>query len=514
MDNTTTSPLAPIEPRLRELLPADLYAAAWLDPTTATLQKVFEHLRTLQRTLYNYVPRHVSEVMPHPGEIRHEWQTGTLMFTDLAGFTPLMEANAKYGRAGAKTLLGVLNAYFSSMIETINKSGGNLLEFTGDALLAEFLPGQRGIDTEQAVRAGLRMQRAMGKFNEIETDLGTFSLGMRIGIHTGRYLHADIGTPWRMDHVLLGHDVQTTKHAEGASRRGRVNLTTAAYERVKDKFRFEDGDEGYKLVLDNLTTAELGEFDITPTVRRMASQVMLDRSVSGLIDEIKQGLQLVEPLAAYLPAPILTLLVDNTVRREIPPDFLTPTIVFVNLIGLSEAVESADASEVGGLIATFSRIFTLINAAVEKRGGVLKKVTYHLSGSDIMIYFGAPQAHSDDPVRATEAALAIHDIIENFPPPVIGGKPYALRSKIGMSCGSVFAAEIGELRGRREFNILSDAVNTAARLMARAQLGEVLLTGTVRSELGDRFELNDLGAVSLKGKAAPQNIYSVVRSRT
>jgi class 3 adenylate cyclase len=126
-----------------------------------------------------------------------------------------------------------------------------------------------------------------------------------------------------------------------------------------------------------------------------------------------------------------------------------------------------------------------------------------------MIYFGAPQAHSDDPVRATDAALAIHDIIENFPAPVIGGKPYALRSKIGMSCGSVFAAEIGEPRGRREFNILSDAVNTAARLMARAELGQILMTGAVRNELADRFTLEDLGAVSLKGKAAPQNIYSV-----
>jgi class 3 adenylate cyclase len=380
MDNTTTSPLAPIEPRLRALLPADLYAAAWLDPTTTTLQKVFDHLRTLQRTLYNYVPRHVSEVMPHPGEVRFEWQEGTLMFTDLAGFTPLMEANAKFGRDGAKTLLSVLNAYFASMIEIINKSGGNLLEFTGDALLAEFIPDQRHIDTVQAVRAGLRMQRAMATFNKIDTEVGSFSLGMRIGIHTGRYLRADIGTPWRMDHVLLGHDVQATKHAEGASKRGRVNLTMDAYERVKDQFRCEDGDEGYKLVLDNLSTSELGEYDIAPAVRRMASQVLLDRSLKGLIDEITQGLQLVEPLAAYLPNPILALLVENTIRREIPPDFLTPTIVFVNLIGLSEAVESAAASEVNSLIAAFSRIFTLINAAVERRGGVLKKVTYHLSG--------------------------------------------------------------------------------------------------------------------------------------
>ncbi|MBX3080098.1 MAG: adenylate/guanylate cyclase domain-containing protein [Anaerolineae bacterium] len=510
MDTSTTSPLATIEPRLRTLLPADLYATAWLDPSAVSLQRVFEHLRTLQRILYNYVPRHVSEVMPHPGDVRFEWQAGTLMFTDLAGFTPLMEANAKFGKLGAKTLLTVLNTYFAKMIDIINKSGGNLLEFTGDALLAEFLPDQRRNDVVQAVRAGLRMQRAMAAFNQIETDLGTFSLGMRIGIHTGRFLRADIGTPRRMDHVLLGHDVQATKLTEGAGKRGRVNLSMTAYERIKDQFHVEDGEQGYKLVIDDLSDEQLGEFDIAPAARRMGTQLLLDRSVDGLLNEITSGLRLVEPLAAYVPMPILNLLVENTARREIPPDFLAPTIVFVNLIGLSEAIEAADADEIVALIAIFSRIFTMVNAAVETRGGVLKKVTYHLSGSDIMIYFGAPQSHSDDPVRASEAALAIRDIIENFPAPVVGGQPQPLRSKIGLSRGSVFAAEIGEPRGRREFNILSDAVNTAARLMARAELGQILMTGAVQSELGDHFETIDLGSVQLKGKAAPQRLFTLV----
>lgn len=513
MNTPTTSPLAEIEPRLRNLLPADLYAEAWLDPTAKTLQRVFEHLRTLQRILYNYVPRHVLEVTPLPGEIRHEWQEGTLMFTDLAGFTPLMEANAALGKDGAKTLLSVLNRYFAGMIEIINKSGGNMLEFTGDALLAEFLPDQRGIDTLQAVRAGLRMQRAMASFNSIETNVGTFSLGMRLGIHRGRYLRADIGTPRRMDHVLLGTDVQTTKHAEGASKRGRVNLTLEAYEQVKDEFHFEDGDEGYKLVIDDLSAEALGEFDFSPAARRLASSVLMDRSVQGLINEIGVVLKIVEPLAAYIPQPVLNLLIETSTKREIPPDFPSPTIMFINLIGLAEACEVAKGPEIKAIIDAFSRVFTLINAAIESRGGVLKKVTYHLSGSDIMVYFGAPQSHTDDPIRAAEAALAIRDIINASSLPEVGGTKVPLTTKIGLSHGSVFAAEIGEPRGRREFNILSDNVNTAARLMARAETSQILMTQSVASELDSRFKLEDLGAIALKGKAAPQPLYSLLGHR-
>jgi hypothetical protein len=81
MPYVSTSPLAPIEPRLRALLPADLYATAWVDPSPANLMRVVEHLRTLQRILYDYVPRQVAETLPNPGEVRYTWQEGTLMFT-------------------------------------------------------------------------------------------------------------------------------------------------------------------------------------------------------------------------------------------------------------------------------------------------------------------------------------------------------------------------------------------------------------------------------------------------
>jgi class 3 adenylate cyclase len=173
------------------------------------------------------------------------------MFTDLAGFTSLLEANAISGSAGAESLLNVLNAYFAEMIEIISKSGGNLLEFTGDAMLVQFPTDQRHSDTARAVRAGLRMQRAMSRFSDLETPQGRFSLGMRIGINTGRVLTADIGTPRRMEHVLLGNAVRATKHAEGSGRVARVCMTENAYQSVANAFRGKAGKPGYVLVTDD-----------------------------------------------------------------------------------------------------------------------------------------------------------------------------------------------------------------------------------------------------------------------
>jgi adenylate cyclase len=409
---SAASPLQSIEPRLRAVLPADLYAAAWLDPSVKTLQAVFEHLRSLRRILHSYVPQHVARSLARPGDVRFDWQTGSLMFTDLAGFTSLMEAAARSGPSGAQILLAILKAYFARMIEIIETSGGTLLEFTGDALLAAFLPDGRRNDTAQAVRAGLRMQRAMAAFSRLDTSFGAFSLDMRVGIHAGRFLRADIGTPRRMDHVLLGHDVQVAKLTESRGQRGRVNLSAVARNRVDERFRFEHGEGDDHFVVDDLDEAELGAFDLALTTRRLGAQILFDRSIDGLVSEITAGLELIEPLAAYVPTPVLNLLVENTARREVPPDFQSPTIVFVNLIGLSEAIDRSDVGETTALIVTLSRIFTLINAAVEARGGVLKKVTYQLNGSDILIFFGTPHAHSDDPIRAADAALAIRAIVD------------------------------------------------------------------------------------------------------
>ena len=507
-----TSPLQSIEARLRLLLPANLYASAWVDPSPTKLEHVFNHLRTLQRILYDYSPRRIAERLPIPGKIDYEWQKGTLMFTDLAGFTKLMEANASEGQAGAAALLKVLNNYFAEMIGIISTSGGDLMEFTGDALFAFFPEDDRKKDTLQAVKAGLRMQRAMSHYAEIDTPQGHLQLGMRVGIHTGRFLAADIGTPRRMEHVLLGTAVQKAKLSESKGQRGRVCLSDRAVKKVADQFRFEDGEPGYKFIVDDFTDEQLDEYEIMPR-RRLGSSVLFERSVSGLMNEITGTLKSIEPLASYIPAPILNLLVESADQRHIPPDFPEPTIVFVNFIGLPELVDLALPGEEEKVVNSFSRAFSLISAAVEARGGVLKKVTYHLFGSDIVIYFGVPTAHTNDPVRAVEAALEIRDVVQNIKPPTAGGVTPEVYCQIGISKGSCFVAEVGEPRGRREFNVLGDTVNTTARLMNRAERNQILITGRAYEEIAAHFDCNSLGDVSLKGKSAPTPIFEVVGKR-
>jgi class 3 adenylate cyclase len=509
------SPLTTIESRLRYLLPAEMYAAMWGNPSVDIMIEVHKHLRTLQRILHDYTSRQIDVRALTPGDVKTAWQYGTMMFTDLAGFTKLMEANAAQGQAGAENLLRQLTRYFSTMISIISKSGGELVEFTGDALLAVFPRTDRGDDALRAVRAGLRMQRAMNDFAEIRTPAGIVNLRMRIGVHSGRFLTADIGTPRRMEHVLLGGDVQQAKLTESKGQNGRVNLSQKAHELVAGHFRFEEGESGYHLVVDDLTDDQLGEYEITPLKRRMASNIVIERDKNIVLQQIISLLNDVEPIASFIPAPVLSLLVESAADRRIPPDFPQPTIMFVNFIGLPESADRALPGEERKLALSFSRAFSLINAAVESRGGVLKKVTYHLSGSDIVIYFGVPTAHTNDELRAASAAVAIREIIQSLSekPPTIGNFQPEIYCQIGINTGPAFVAEVGEPRGRREYNVLGDTVNTTARLMNRAQKNQIVISEGVMKAVESKYECTPLGEVVLKGKSAPMPLYELTKQK-
>ena len=359
------------------------------------------------------------------------------------------------------------------------------------------------------------MQRAMSHFDKIETPQGELHLGMRIGLHTGKFLATDVGTPRRMEHVLLGSAVMQAKLAESAGQVGKVCLSESAFERVKDVFSFKDhqskdGKRQYKLVVDNLSDEQLGEYEISSTTRRrLSNPLLLDRSIVGLVDEITKILNSLEPLACFLPSPVLNLLVESAAKRHIAPDFPTPTVVFVNLVGLPELVDRALPGQERKIVDALSQTVGHINAAVESRGGVLKKVTYHISGSDMVIYFGVLNAHTDDQHRAASAALEILDIIRDIKVPSAGGLAMEATCQIGINFGAAFAAEVGEPNGRREFNLLGDTVNVAARLMDRALPNQILMSQSVHRKVKDDFKSEYLGDVSLKGKGAPTPLFEL-----
>ncbi|NJK72691.1 MAG: adenylate/guanylate cyclase domain-containing protein [Synechococcaceae cyanobacterium SM2_3_60] len=282
-----THPLLNLEPRLRYFLPATLYATMWVTPHPEHLQTVFEHLRTLHRNLCDYVPN----------PIQKGWQEGTLMFSDLAGFTRLSEANAAQGQASL--LAQILNTYFTTMLDIATNFGGEVLEFAGDSLLVQFRGTRRRDDSVRAAQAGLLMQAAMASFQTIYVGEQCYPLAMRIGIHRGCYLSTVLGSPRRQQRVILGALGQVTKQAESLGEVGRVCITEAIASQLPANLAYVPHSGQHYLLTP--TAASLPSY--APTLSsRPGNLILLDRSEAGLIEAISKALDSIEPIGrAFYP---------------------------------------------------------------------------------------------------------------------------------------------------------------------------------------------------------------------
>ena len=140
--------------------------------------------------------------------------------------------------------------------------------------------------------------------------------------------------------------------------------------------------------------------------------------------------------------------------------------------GFTSASEAADPETVAD---TMNLCFTRLGEDIARFGGTVDKVM----GDAIMALFGTPVAHDDDPRRAIEAALAMQRRMQEMQPQIeerLGGR---LLMRIGINTGLVVAAGIGP-EGRREYTVMGDAVDVAARLEGAARPGGVLVSAATQ----------------------------------
>ena len=72
-----------------------------------------------------------------------EEETGTVLFVDISGFTPLTESLGQHlgARRGAEALTAVINQVFEVLIAQVHRYGGDVVGFAGDAMLCWFATG-------------------------------------------------------------------------------------------------------------------------------------------------------------------------------------------------------------------------------------------------------------------------------------------------------------------------------------------------------------------------------------
>ena len=198
--------------------------------------------KRMKSTMSRYMDPAIAEKLLAGGEdaLGGKSVVGTVLFSDIRGFTPITED------LGAQGTVMLLNEYFTIMVECIQKQGGMLDKFIGDAIMAVFgLPLPHDDDEDRAVRASLSMITELWRWNAERAAAGKKPVDIGVGLNTDTIVSGNIGSPKRMDYTVIGDGVNLASRLESACKEysARILISEGTFRRLKGTYRIREVDK-------------------------------------------------------------------------------------------------------------------------------------------------------------------------------------------------------------------------------------------------------------------------------
>jgi class 3 adenylate cyclase len=178
------------------------------------------------------------------------------------------------------------------------------------------------------------------------------------------------------------------------------------------------------------------------------------------------------------------------------------TVMFCDLVGSTALSTKLDPEDLRALVGSYHRT---VNEAVAAYDGFVAKYM----GDGVLAYFGYPRAHEDDAERAIRAGLRAIDGVGRLD--AAGGK---LQARVGIATGFVVVGDLIGEGSAQEQTVVGETPNLAARLQALAAPGRLVIAAGTRQQIGELFDLEDLGRQPLAGFAEAQPAWMVLREST
>ena len=170
---------------------------------------------------------------------------------------------------------------------------------------------------------------------------------------------------------------------------------------------------------------------------------------------------------------------DTAERRQV-------TVMFSDLVGSTALSARMDPEDLREVISAYQKC---VAETVQRFGGFVAKYM----GDGVLVYFGYPQAHEDDAERAVRAGLELVTAVAAL-------KTRApLQTRIGIATGMVVVGDLIGSGSAQEQAVVGETPNLAARLEGLAAPGSLVIADTTRRQVGQLFDLRDLGRTATRG---------------
>ena len=246
--------------------------------------------------------------------------------------------------------------------------------------------------------------------------------------------------------------------------------------------RFAENDIDFA-ILGELTDQDLEKIGVTSLGHRRK----LLRAIANL-----KGIDKSAPAVAVAAAPPATPRGDKAERRQV-------TVMFSDLVGSTALATRMDPEDLREIISAYQRC---VADTVRRFDGFVAKYL----GDGVLVYFGYPEAHEDDPERAVQAGLELIATVSALKTRA------ALQTRVGIATGLVVIGDLVGSGEAQERGIVGETPNLAARLQGIAEPNTVIIAEDTKKLLGTLFELEDLGSKDIKGIAGPVHAWAALRA--
>ncbi|MBI2763572.1 MAG: AAA family ATPase [Chloroflexi bacterium] len=391
--------------------------------------------------------------------------SGSALFADISGFTPLTEALASElgPERGAEELTVNIGRVFHAVIAELDEFNGDVIYFSGDAVTCWI----DGDDGTLACAAALAMQAAIERTGTVITPGGTqVQLAMKVAVAVGDARRFVVGDPEiQLIDVLAGRLIDDLAAAEHSAQKGDIILEQSAIERLGDR----------------VTLGERREDHETGRVHAVLAGLLEMPPRSPVEEPPPLPEDLVRP---WLLPPVYERL--RTGRGEFLTELRPAIPVFLRFSGIDFDDDEEAVLKLDEFVRGAQKILS-------GYGGNVLQLTLGDKGAYLYGVFGSPLAHEDDAARAAASALELRDLEKTTA---------AAEIQIGITRGHLRSGTYGHAM-RRTFVCLGDAVNLSARLMSKAPPGQIFVTDEIQAAAGDSFLWERLPDMTVKGKSAP-----------
>ena len=418
-----------------------------------------------------YIPRDRRRALATGATMADRVQ-GAGLFADISGFTPLTEALAtELGpHRGAEELTAALDRIFHAVIDELERFGGDVIYFSGDAITCWI----DGDDGSRATAAALAMQAAIVRVGTVVTPGGsTITLAMKVAIAVGPARRFVVGDPEiQLVDVLAGRLVDQLAAAEHHATKGEVVLDESAMAilgpRVDIAEVRTDRHTGREFGVVRALTVDVADAPSAEPDRRLPEELVRPWLLPAVYERLRAG------------------------RGEFLAELRPAFPLFLRFGGINYDDDDDANDKLDDLVQRAQRIMS-------RFGGNVLQLTLGDKGAYLYGVFGSPVAHEDDAARAAAAALELREL---------DGETAATGIQIGITHGRLRSGTYGHAM-RRTFVCLGDAVNLSARLMSAAPPGRIYVSEAVEHGAGDAFFWEALPDLTVKGKAEPVVAYAL-----